>query len=76
MIKILHLANTRTAKALLEHAGKAPTKGERNIGVSSGQSIAYFNPAYKIILYYKSVIMGLFSASLTLLFVLVFHAIS
>jgi hypothetical protein len=32
MIKILHLTNTRNAKALLEHAEEAPTKRERDIG--------------------------------------------
>ena len=77
MIKILHLTNTRNAKVLLEHAQEAPTKRERDIGkkavvkallVSTGHTRLYF-----II---RSFIMGLLSASLTLLFVLIFHSIT
>ncbi len=77
MIKILHLANKHHVKTLLDHAEEAPTKPEREIGkkavirallVSTWHSRLYF-----II---RSFIMGLLSASLTFLFVLVFHSIT
>jgi hypothetical protein len=77
MIKILHLTNTRHVRALLEHAEEAPTKHERDIGkkavveallVSTWHSRLYF-----II---RSFIMGILSASLTFVFVLIFHSIT
>ncbi len=77
MIKILHLTNKHHAKTLLDHAEEAATKPEREIGkkavikallVSTWHSRLYF-----II---RSFIMGLLSASLTFLFVLVFHSIT
>lgn len=77
MIKILHLTSTRNVKVLLEHAEEAPTKNERELGkkavvkallVSTWHSRLYF-----II---RSFIMGLLSASLTFIFVLIFHSIT
>jgi hypothetical protein len=77
MIKILHLTNTRNAKALLEHADEAPTKHERDIGkkavVKALLVSTWHTRLYFII---RSFIMGLLSASLTLVFVLIFHAIT
>ena len=77
MIKILHLTNTRNAKALLEHAQEAPTKRERDIGkkavVKALLVSTWHTRLYFII---RSFIMGLLSASLTLLFVLIFHSIT
>jgi len=77
MIKILHLVNTRNAKALLEHADEAPTKHERDIGkkavVKALLVSTWHTRLYFII---RSFIMGLLSASLTLVFVLIFHAIT
>ena len=77
MIKILHLTNTRNAKALLEHAEEAPTKRERDIGkkavVKALLVSTWHTRLYFII---RSFIMGLLSASLTLLFVLIFHSIT
>jgi len=77
MIKILHLTNTRNAKALLEHAQEAPTKRERDIGkkavVKALLVSTWHTRLYFII---RSFIMGLLSASLTLLFVLMFHSIT
>lgn len=77
MIKILHLTNTRNAKTLLEHAGEAPTKRERDIGeraVIKALLVSTWHTRLYFII--RSAIMGLFSASLTLLFVLIFHAIT
>ncbi len=77
MIKILHLANKHHVRTLLDHAEEAPTKPEREIGkkavirallVSTWHSRLYF--------ILRSFIMGLLSASLTFLFVLVFHSIT
>ena len=77
MIKILHLTNTRNAKVLLEHAQEAPTKRERDIGkkavVKALLVSTWHTRLYFII---RSFIMGLLSASLTLLFVLIFHSIT
>ena len=77
MIKILHLVNTSNAKALLEHADEAPTKQERDIGkkavVKALLVSTWHTRLYFII---RSFIMGLLSASLTLVFVLIFHAIT
>ena len=77
MIKILHLTNTRNAKALLEHAEEAPTKRERDIGkkavVEALLVSTWHTRLYFII---RSFIMGLLSASLTFLFVLIFHSIT
>ena len=77
MIKILHLTNTSNAKALLEHAEEAPTKQERNIGkkavVEALLVSTWHTRLYFII---RSFIMGLLSASLTLVFVLIFHSIT
>ena len=77
MIKILHLTNTRNAKALLEHAEEAPTKHERDIGkkavVEALLVSTWHTRLYFII---RSFIMGVLSALLTLLFVLIFHSIT
>lgn len=77
MIKILHLTNTRNAKALLEHAEEAPTKHERNLGkkavVEALLVSTWHTRLYFII---RSFIMGLLSASLTFLFLLMFHSIT
>ena len=77
MIKILHLTNTRNAKTLLEHADEAPTEHERDIGkkavVEALLVSTWHTRLYFII---RSFIMGLLSASFTLVFVLIFHAIT
>jgi hypothetical protein len=77
MIKILHLTNTRNAKALLDHAEEAPTKHERDIGkkavVKALLVSTWHTRLYFII---RSFIMGILSALLTLVFVLIFHSIT
>jgi hypothetical protein len=77
MIKILHLTNTRNARMLLKHAEEAPTRHERDVGkkavVEALLVSTWHTRLYFII---RSVIMGLMGASLTLLFVLIFHAIT
>ncbi|MGA2682924.1 MAG: hypothetical protein ABSF44_14120 [Candidatus Bathyarchaeia archaeon] len=77
MIKILHLTNTHSAKALLEHAEEAPTQHERNVGkkavVEALLVSTWHTRLYFII---RSFIMGLLSASLTIVFVLIFHSIT
>jgi hypothetical protein len=77
MINILHLTNTRTAKTLLEHAEEAPTKPERDLGrkavVEALVVSTWHTRLYFII---RSLIMGLFGAMLTLIFVLIFHSIT
>lgn len=77
MIRILHLTNTSNAKMLLEHAEEAPTKNERNIGkkavVEALLVSTWHTRLYFII---RSFIMGILSASLTLVFILIFHSIT
>jgi hypothetical protein len=77
MIKILHLTNTHNAKVLLEHAEEAPTKHERDIGkravVKALLVSTWHTRLYFII---RSLIMGLLGASMTLIFVLIFHSIT
>jgi hypothetical protein len=77
MIKILHLTNTHHAKTLLEHAEEAPTKRERDIGkkavVKALLVSTWHTRLYFII---RSFIMGLLSASITFIFVLIFHSIT
>jgi VIT1/CCC1 family predicted Fe2+/Mn2+ transporter len=77
MIKILHLTNTRNAKALLEHAEEAPTKHERDLGkkavVEALLVSTWHTRLYFII---RSFIMGLLGALLTLIFVLIFHSLT
>jgi hypothetical protein len=77
MIKILHLTNTRNAKILLEHAQEASTKHERDIGkkavVKALLVSTWHTRLYFII---RSFIMGVLSALLTLVFVLIFHSIT
>jgi len=77
MIKILHLTNTRNAKALLEHAGEAPTKHERDLGkravVEALLVSTWHTRLYFII---RAFIMGLLGASFTFLFLLLLHSIT
>jgi hypothetical protein len=76
-IKILHLTNTHNAKALLDHAGEAPTKQERDLGkkavVEALLVSTWHTRLYFII---RSFIMGLLGAALTFLFLLMFHSIT
>jgi hypothetical protein len=77
MIRILHLTNTRHAKMLLDHADEAPTKRERDIGkkavVKALLVSTWHTRLYFII---RSFIMGLLGASITFVFVLIFHSIT
>jgi len=77
MIKILHLTNTHSAKALLEHAGEAPTKHEKDLGkkavVEALVVSTWHTRLYFII---RSFIMGLLGAAVTFLFLLTFHSIT
>jgi hypothetical protein len=77
MIKILHLTNTRNAKALIEHADEAPTKYERDIRERAVVK-ALLVSTWRTRLYFiiRSFIMGLLSTALTFLFVLIFHSIT
>ncbi len=77
MIKVLHLTNVPHAKKLLEHADEAPTKHERDIGrkavVKALLVSTWHTRLYFII---RSFIMGLLSASITFVSVLVLHQIT
>ena len=77
MIKILHLTNTRNAKALLEHADEAPTKHERDVRERAVVR-ALLVSTWRTRLYFivRSFIMGLLSIVPTFLFVLIFHSIT
>ena len=77
MIKILHLTDTLSAKALLEHAAEAPTEIEREIGQKAVVK-AFLVSTWHTRLYFitRSFIMGILGALLTLAFVLIFHAIT
>jgi hypothetical protein len=77
IIKILHLTNTRYVRTLLEHADEAPTMHERDIGkraVVEALIVSTWHTRLYFII--RSFIMGLLSASLTFLFVLIFRAIT
>jgi hypothetical protein len=77
MIKILHLTNMRNAKTLLQHVNEAPTSAERNVGkkalVEALLQSVWHQRLYFII---RSVIMGILGASLTLVYLLIFHSIN
>jgi hypothetical protein len=77
MIRILHLTNVHHAKKLLQHAEEAPTSRERDVGKKAVVK-ALLVSAWRMRLYFiiRSFIMGLLSALITLLFVLVFHSIT
>jgi hypothetical protein len=77
MIKILHLTDVRHAKTLLLHENESGTKHERDVGkkaVVKALLVATWHTRLYFII--RSFIMGLLSASITLLFVLVFHSIT
>jgi hypothetical protein len=76
MLKILHLTNLRSAKALIDHAEEAPTKQERDLGKKAVVR-ALLVSTWRARLYFiiRSSIMGLLSAALTFLFVLIFQSI-
>jgi hypothetical protein len=77
MIKILHLTNTRNAKALLEHAEEAPTKHERDLGKKAVvQALLVSTWHTRLYFIIRSFIMGLLGAALTFLFLLIFHSIT
>jgi len=77
MIKILHLTYVPHAKKLLQYADEAPTKKERDIGrkavVKALLVSTWHTRLYFII---RSFIMGILGASITFVFVLIFHSIT
>ncbi len=77
MINILHLTNVPHAKKLLDHAEEAPTKAERDVGkravVKALLVSTWHTRLYFII---RSFIMGIISASITFISVLIFHSIT
>ena len=76
MLKILHLTNSGSAKALIDHAEEAPTKQERDLGKKAVVR-AFLVSTWRARLYFiiRSSIMGLLSAAFTFLFVLIFKSI-
>ncbi len=77
MIEILHLTNVPHAKKLLEHADEAPTKRERDIGkkaVIKALLVSTWHTRLYFII--RSFIMGIISASITFVSVLIFHSIT
>jgi hypothetical protein len=77
MIKILHLTSTRHARTLLEHAEEAQTKRERDVGkkaVIEALLVSTWHTRLYFII--RSFIMGLLSASITFIFVLIFHSLT
>jgi hypothetical protein len=76
MIKILHLTDMPTAKTLLQHANEAATDAERNVGkkalVEALLQSVWHQRLYFII---RSFIMGILGASLTLVYLLIFHTL-
>ncbi len=77
MIKILHLTNVHHAKKLLEHADEAATRRERDVGKKAVVK-ALLVSTWHTRLYFimRAFIMGILSALLTLIFVLIFHQIT
>jgi hypothetical protein len=77
MIKILHLTNMYNAKTLLQHLNEAPTGAERNAGkqalVKALLLSVWHQRLYFIV---RSLIMGILGASLTLVYLLIFHSIN
>ena len=77
IIKILNLTNMRNAKALFQHVNEAPTDAERNVG-KKALAEALLQSVWHQRLYFivRSVIMGILGASLTLVYLLIFHSIN
>jgi hypothetical protein len=77
MIKILHLTNMHNAKTLLQHMNEAPTGTERDAGklalVNALLLSVWHQRLYFIV---RSFIMGILGASLTLVYLLIFHSIN
>src|SRR5208283_2779082 len=77
MINILHLTNMDNAKTLLQHANEAPTDAERDLGkkalVEALLQSVWHQRLYFVI---RSVIMGILGASLTLVYLLIFHSLN
>ena len=76
MIKILHLTNMDNAKTLFQHVNEAPTPEERDVGkkalVEALLQSVWHQRLYFII---RSFIMGILGASLTLVYLLIFHTL-
>jgi len=77
MIKLLHLTDTYQAKVLLEHANEAASQDERDLGRKAAvEALVVSTWHTRLYFIIRSVIMGLFGSLFTLIFVLVFHAIT
>jgi hypothetical protein len=77
MIKILHLTNMDNAKTLLQHVNETPNDAERDLGkkalVEALLQSVWHQRLYFII---RSVLMGLLGASVTLVYLLIFHSLN
>ena len=77
MIKILHLTNMHHAKTLLQHADEAPAGAERNAGKQAlVQALLLSVWHQRLYFIVRSFIMGILGASLTLVYLLIFHSIN
>jgi len=77
MIKILHLTNPRSAKALLDHAGEATTTRERDLGKKAAvEALVVSTWHTRLYFIIRSFIMGLLGAAVTFVFLLMFHRIT
>jgi len=77
MIKILHLTNMRNAKTLFQHSNEAPTYAEREVG-KKALAEALLQSVWHQRLYFiiRSVLMGLLGASVTFVYLLIFHSLN
>ena len=77
MIKILHLTNVHHAKTLLQHMDEAPTRSERDLGKKSLiKALLVSTWHQRLYFIIRSSIMGLMSASVAFIFILIFGSIS
>ena len=77
MIKILHLTDMNSAKILVQHADEAPTDAERDLG-KRALAEALLQSVWHQRLYFivRSAIMGLLSALVTVVYLLLFHSLN
>ena len=77
MIKILHLTNVHHVKTLFQHMDEASTRSERNVGKKAViKALLVSTWHQRLYFIVRSAIMGLISASVTFVFIVVFGSIN
>jgi hypothetical protein len=76
MIRILHLTNVHHVKTLFQHMDEASTRSERNVGKKAViKALLVSTWHQRLYFIVRSAIMGLISASVTFVFIVVFGSI-